>query len=105
MNWEKKISKLDCPEIKRLRQSTSNYTLPRFREIPLDKPLPQHKGNARMLYPTDSLYVIGMNKYNRVKKVCCGLFSEELLNRVRQQIKANQSSEPTLKTPADSVDV
>ncbi len=90
MNWEKKISKLDELEIKRMRQSTSSYVIPRYREIPLDKPQPQHNGNARMLYPADYLFVVGKDKSNREKKVCCGLFSEELLNRVKQKINSEQ---------------
>ena len=94
MIWEKKISELDSVELKRLRHSTSRYSIPRHKEIPFDAALPQHTGKARMFYPEDYLYVIGKTKSGRVKKICCGHFSQELLNTVKQKINSEPGHGP-----------
>jgi len=93
MNWEKEIVGLKDPQLKRIRKTIIHFS-PQFKEkgIPFHAPIPKDTGFCRRPLPRDYLIVVGTLKSGNTKKINCGCFSQELLNRVNQKIKSEPNA-------------
>jgi len=88
MNWEKKISGIRNPEIKRIRKVQASFTASfSDKEVSLDAPIPQDTGYCLRPLLRDYLYVYGKTTTGREKRISCGLFSSELLKQVTEHIR------------------
>lgn len=95
MNWKKKIEGLTDLKVIRVRER-GQFSSDTFEErvVALHAPQPRsYSGFARLLPATHHLYVVGQTAQGEEKRVCCGLFSEELLARVNKALKMH--SEPS----------
>jgi len=94
MNWEKEIICLRDPKIKRIRKTAFSFPGSKEREIPFSAPIPKDTGFCRRPLPRDFLYVIenGNDQNQNQKRICCGHFSQELLNTVKQKINSEPAA-------------
>ena len=93
MNWERKLTSLRNPEVKRIRKSVSDFSASfQDKEVPLDAPVPTHGGYCRRPLPYDYLYIVGTNVEGKEETIMCGLYSSDLLKAIREHIDNNAAN-------------
>jgi hypothetical protein len=58
-----------------------------MREVPLSSSLPQDTGYCRRSYPSDFLFVEGVDRMGRRKRIRCGSYSSELADSLSTLIE------------------